>query len=170
MDYTITRAAAEHLPALPEIERQAAALFEGLDFPLEVLQQTASLADLRTAMQSGHLWVALGPDGQPVGFAQAEPSGEDLHLEELDVMPAHGRRGLGRRLVDAVCACAREEGFAAVTLTTYRTPPWNAPFYERLGFSIVLPDALTPAQQARVAQEARRGLSPHLRVVMRRRA
>jgi hypothetical protein len=39
--------------------------------------------------------------------------------------------------VQAVCAWATGQGFDAVTLTTYRDVPWNAPFYARLGFVVV---------------------------------
>ena len=41
-----------------------------------------------------------------------------------------------------MCTWARSHGYGAVTLTTYRDVPWNAPFYERLGFSVL--DELTP--------------------------
>ena len=62
---------------------------------------------------------------------------EALHLEELDVLPGHGRQGIGTRLVRALCDGARGRGIAAVTLCTFRDVPWNAPFYERLGFRIL---------------------------------
>ena len=32
---------------------------------------------------------------------------------------------------------ARDTGLAAVTLTTFRDVPWNAPFYRRAGFTVV---------------------------------
>ena len=39
----------------------------------------------------------------PVGFALVEMLADDLpHLEELDVDPSHGRRGLGTALVRGV--------------------------------------------------------------------
>jgi 4-diphosphocytidyl-2-C-methyl-D-erythritol kinase len=42
-----------------------------------------------------------------------------VHVEEMDVLPAHGRRGLGSRLLAWVCAWARAQGYAAVTLSTF---------------------------------------------------
>ena len=51
--------------------------------------------------------------------------------------PAFGQRGVGMALVQTVCAYAVAEQWAGVTLTTFRDMPWNAPFYERLGFEVM---------------------------------
>ncbi len=90
-----------------------------------------------------------------------------LHLEELDVLPAYGRQGIGTRLVRTLCDGARDRGIAAVTLCTFRDVPWNAPFYQRLGFRILHEDELTPWLAARVQEEELAGLSRELRVAMR---
>jgi predicted N-acetyltransferase YhbS len=104
----------------------------------------------------------------PVGFAHVEVIEPNaVHLEELDVHPEHGRRGLGTRLVMAVCDWAASTGFASVTLTTFRDVPWNMPFYARLGFTVISATQLSPALRARVQDEARRGLDPLTRVAMR---
>ena len=58
----------------------------------------------------------------------------NAYVEELDVMPEFGRRGLGSRLLAAVCEWAREQRCAAVTLSTFRDVPWNGPFYRKRGF------------------------------------
>lgn len=71
----------------------------------------------------------------PVGFAHVEviePLG--AHLNEIDVHPDHGRRGIGTRLVTAVCNWAALAGYAFVTLTTFRDVRWNKLFYAKLGF------------------------------------
>jgi GNAT superfamily N-acetyltransferase len=70
----------------------------------------------------------------PVGFVCVELVDEIPHIWQLAVHPDHGRRGLGRDLVEAACDWARSERFAAITLTTYRDVPWNAPFYQSFGF------------------------------------
>ena len=167
--YEIRRALAEDLPLLPDIERRAAVLLAGQNLPTSVLEETTPHEKFREAMQHGLLWAAVDEAGQPVGFAHAESHGEALHLAELDVIPEHGRKGLGRRLVETVCRCAHERGFAEVTLTTFRDLPFNAPFYERLGFEPVPSDALTPILVAIVKDETQRGLPAERRVVMRRR-
>ena len=165
--YRIAAARPCDLPLLPAIELAAATLLAG-HAPASVLAETTSQADLENAQQRGHLWVALA-DGVPVGFAHIEVLAPGIaHLEEVDVHPEHGRRGLGRRLVLAACQWAATNGYSWVTLTTFREVPWNMPFYARLGFEEIPPEELTPALLSVVDDETRRGLDPSRRVAMRR--
>lgn len=168
-EYVITRAAPEHLAALADIEIRAATLFRGWDVPPDVIAEATPLATLESALARGHLWVALAPTGECVGSARVERSGERLHLEQLDVLPEHGGRGLGRALVGAIERWASENGVVELTLTTYRDVPWNAPFYMRLGFTIIEPAELDADLSARRAVEIGRGLDSMPRLAMRKR-
>ena len=152
---------------LPELERAAGRLFEGWGLPASVLEETTRLADFREAQQEGRVWIALLGDDRPVGFALVEILTASVHLEELDVHPDHGRRGIGRALVAAVCRAA-EARELPVTLTTFRDIPWNAPFYERLGFRILEADELGDELLEIVSDESRRGLPADRRVAMKR--
>jgi GNAT superfamily N-acetyltransferase len=166
-NYTIVRARTQDLAHLPHIELVAARLLLGHAHE-SVLAETTSHEELQRAASDGLLWVALADDS-PVGFAHVDViDPTTAHLEEIDVLPAHGRRGLGTRLVKTVCSWAGTHGFESVTLTTFRDVPWNMPFYERLGFEVVPTSALSPALRALVDDETRRGLDPLQRVVMRR--
>lgn len=152
---------------LPSIELAAARLLAG-QAPESVLAETTSQIEFEDARRHGHLWVARADD-TPVGFAHVkvlEPGA--AHLEEIDVHPKHGRRGIGTRLVNAVCEWAAREGCASITLTTFRDVPWNMPFYERLGFRMISPAVLSPTLRSILRDEARRGLDPARRVAMRR--
>lgn len=165
--YTITAARLEDLTGLAAIELAAARLLAG-HAPESVLNETTSLAVLEEAQRAGHLWVALAND-RPVGFAHVELIQRDAaHLEEIDVHPDHGRRGLGAKLVLHVCEWAASHGYQSVTLTTFRDLPWNMPFYARLGFGVVPPAQVPAALRAIVEDETRRGLDPLRRVVMKR--
>lgn len=165
-DYHVMLARPHDLPLLASIELAAARLLAG-HAPSSVLNETTSQFELRKARRAGRLWVVLAGD-EPVGFAHVIVHENGVaHLEEVDVHPDHGRRGLGRRLVQTVCAWATSHGFDAVTLTTFRDPPWNMPFYAQLGFVPVAPDALSGALRTVVGDEMRRGLDPARRVVMR---
>ena len=167
--YRITRARARDLRLLPAIELSAVELFVGY-VPDSIPHEATSDHTFREAQSHGLLWVALADDA-PVGFAHVELLEPDVaHLEELDVHPDHGRRGLGRQLVMAACEWAATSGFEAVTLTTFRDVPWNMPFYAGIGFEEIPMRALSTALVALVQREARRGLDPLLRVVMRRRS
>lgn len=166
--YRIAAARPSDLPQLQWIERAAATLLAGCA-PASVLDETTSLAVLDHARQSGRLWVALAHD-TPVGFAHVKVLETGAaHLEEIDVHPDHGRRGVGTRLVLTVCRWAVISGYSWVTLTTFRDVPWNQPFYTRLGFEEIPRDEQSPALLSVIEDETRRGLDPDCRVAMRRR-
>lgn len=143
-------------------------MFAGLDLVQDSEDHTVPIEELARAQKAGHLWVATGRHGQPVGFALIAVVDGLAHIEELDVHPDHGRRGLGTALVERVCEWAKSEGFAAITLSTFRDVPWNAPFYTRLGFRIVTEDELTEGLLQLREAEADQGLPISKRVVMRR--
>jgi hypothetical protein len=67
--------------------------------------------------------------------------------------------------VRPVVAWARVQRFPALTLTTFRHLPWNAPFYQRLGFRILSAHEHTPAITAVLVDQKGRGLVQ--RVAMR---
>ena len=165
--YRVLPARLDDLSRLAGIELAAARLLIGWA-PERVLLETTSLDELRLAQAGGCLWIALADD-TPVGFAHVkllEP--RVVHLDEIDVHPAHGRRGVGTQLVAAVSDWANAMNFDSVTLSTFRDVPWNRPFYERCGFSVVAPEEWSPALRRVVESETDRGLDPALRVVMRR--
>lgn len=164
--YRIAPARPADLPLLPAIELAAARLLAG-HAPESVLAETTSQEVLKRVQANGQLWVALADD-VPVGFAHVEMFEAGVaHLDELDVRPDHGRRGLGSKLVKAVCDWAAREGYGSVTLSTFRDVPWNMPFYARLGFEVIPTNELSPELRAVVQDETRRGLDPERRVVMR---
>jgi GNAT superfamily N-acetyltransferase len=60
----------------------------------------------------------------------------DLHTLEVPEgfeEPAFARRGVGSRLLAEVVARARQQGYTAITGTTFRDIAFNAPFYSKLG-------------------------------------
>ena len=164
--YEVTLAQLDDLPSLARIELAAARMLVG-HAPESVLLETTTSAELLDAQRLGHLWVARCGN-VPVGFAHVKLFDAGVaHLDELDVHPEHGRRGVGTRLVRAVCRWAAATGFNAVSLSTFRDVPWNMPFYSRLGFVVLGRSELTAALHAVVADEVRRGLDPAGRVLMK---
>jgi GNAT superfamily N-acetyltransferase len=126
------------------------------------------LTTLLSQQAKDQVWVAAPPNGQPVGFAVVQVIDGLAHLAEISVHPAHGRQGLGARLIQALCDWARDRAYPAVTLSTFRDVPWNAPFYERLGFRVLSQEDLGPGLLAVRAEEARHGLDIRERVCMRK--
>ena len=166
--YHIRAARAGDLDALPAIEQKAAARFApyGLAETLSNILTPSEL--LGEGMQADRLWVATDESDRPVGFALASVVGDNAHLDELDVHPAHGRRGLGTALVEAVCDWASASGYRVITLTTLGHIPWNAPWYQRLGFRVLEEGELTEALRNLLREEIQRGLPAEQRVAMYR--
>jgi GNAT superfamily N-acetyltransferase len=164
----IEAAEAEDLPRLTDVERAANRLFEERGVAGVGADDVTSLAELAEARAAGLLWVARSEGGEAVGFALLCLVDGQPHVEEIDVDPAYGRRGIGRALLETALAWARGAGHRAVTLTTFRDIPWNAPFYESAGFRPIGAHELGPGLAAIVHEEAARGLDPAQRVAMRR--
>ncbi len=165
----LRRARSEELPLLLEVERRAGVRFAATSGLGEVPADLTPIAELEEAHREHRVWVAVIDDVEVVGFAYAAVIDGCCHLEEVDVLPEYGRRGIGSALVRQVLDYATRKGLDGVTLTTYREVAWNAPFYRRLGFEVLDRKTLTPGLAKAVADEARRGLSPEHRVVMVRR-
>ncbi|MCC6764519.1 MAG: GNAT family N-acetyltransferase [Deltaproteobacteria bacterium] len=167
--WMIRAARAAELGRIGEIEREAGARFDGIPALVGLSEVVTPGAALAAALTRGQLWVAAAAaDDVSVGFACADPLDDALHLVELDVLPAWSRRGIGRALVETVVDAARAVRLGAVTLTTFRDVPWNAPYYATLGFRALAPRELGPELAELVAAEDRRGLPMRLRVAMRR--
>lgn len=165
--YQIRQADSTELPLLPPIECAAGQLFAQTEFAYLADGAPISLALLTAQQQQGLVWVALAEHQQPVGFALALLVDGEIYLQELSVHPAHGRRGLGRRLLAQLCRWASEQGYSSVTLSTFRNIPWNAPFYARLGFVPLEQADLSPSLKQIQSQEAAAGLPGTARVFMR---
>lgn len=151
---------------MPAIERAAAELFthgegvEGFD-----PDDTWEVPDLERLIRKGHSLVAHVGEAL-AGFLLAQPFGRELHIWEMDVLPAFGRRGIGAGLVRAAQIDARNTGFRALTLTTFRDLPWNAPFYARLGFEEVTALDAHPRLAGELANEVDDGLPADRRCAM----
>lgn len=164
--YAIRPARVRDAASLGDVERAAAELFAPYGLA-ELFSETSPVEKLEAAARDGRLWVAVDAGGTIVGFALATVVGGNAHLDEIDVHPAHGRRGIGRALIDAVIAWARLRRHRALTLNTMRDVPWNAPYYERLGF-VVLRDEDLPTALAELRRlEVEHGLPGERRVSMR---
>ncbi|HZM84696.1 MAG TPA: GNAT family N-acetyltransferase [Candidatus Limnocylindrales bacterium] len=163
----IRSATPEDLPAFQEIEIQAGRLFAEYGMPEIAGDEPAALSVLAEYQAAGYAWTAIA-DGVPAGYLVAEPVDGCLHIEQVSVLPSHGRQGIGRALLDEAALAARAKGLAALTLTTFAQVPWNGPFYRRAGFRLLAEDELTPGLRTIRQREAARGLDKWPRFSMRR--
>lgn len=168
MTYIIRLARREELAELPAIEVEAGVLFAEAGLKDVADNPPTDLAFIESVARAGAVHVAVDGGDIPVGFALTGLLDGTGHLHELSVDPAHGRRGLGRRLVDAGCAFAYARGCRAMTLSTFRDVPWNGPFYRRIGFRELRPDEWTPAMHLLHARELELKLPTERRCFMRK--
>ncbi|MFE1951663.1 MULTISPECIES: GNAT family N-acetyltransferase [Streptomyces] len=164
----IRSAESADLPRLQDIEVAAGELFRPLGMTSVADDEPPALAELERLRQHGEAWVAAGDDGTPVAYLVAEDVDGALHVEQVTVHPDAARRGIGRALVERAAGRARERGLPALTLTTFRDVPWNAPYYARLGFRVLARAELTEGLVRIRAAEAAHGLDRWPRVCMRR--
>jgi len=167
-NYSIKLAFPAQLGAIPAIEQAAAQMFPESDLPLELRYLVTEKVILREAMQDENLWVATGAENTPVGFAMMTTLDGNAHLDEMDVLPAHMRNGIGRRLLKIVVSQARDRGFRSLTLITFRHLSWNAPFYARAGFAVVDPANYGDDVRKMLMADKAAGLDIGKRIVMSR--
>lgn len=151
-----------------EIERISASRFLGTDRAALAQDEPTDAATLAQRLAHGGLLVAAEGDGPPVAFVMFRPVEGCAYVEQIDVMPTHAGRRIGAALLEAVTGVARAQDWPALTLSTFKDVPFNAPYYRRLGF-VDLPDGgLTEGLREIRAEHLHRGLDESARVFMRR--
>lgn len=118
---TISLAVASDCPRIRELARHSRAGFD----PGEEL-----------ARPWAKIWVVrLEPGVEPAGFALVWHAADEVHLLDLAVDPGARRRGVGRALVGAVLADAREKQARLVLLEVRRSNEAAIALYRSAGFS-----------------------------------
>ncbi|MEV0555974.1 GNAT family N-acetyltransferase [Streptomyces sp. NPDC050597] len=168
------------LPLLQDIERAAGAPFRTLGMTEIADDEPPALELLERFRNAGHAWVAEGDGaegeeaegggdaGRPVAYLVGEPVDGAFHIEQVSVHPDAAHRGVGRTLIAYAADHARDQGLTGLTLTTFTEVPWNAPYYERIGFRALTEPELTPGLRKIRATEAEHGLDRWPRVCMYR--
>ncbi|MFI0235341.1 GNAT family N-acetyltransferase [Streptomyces sp. NPDC016845] len=156
------------LPGLQDIEVAAGAAFRPLGMAAVADDEPPALAVLERYRSAGHAWVAETGGGTVVACLVGEPVDGAFHIEQVTVDPVAARRGIGRALMEHAAGHARALRLSGLTLTTFTEVPWNAPYYERLGFRRLTSADLTPGLRAIRAAEAAHGLDRWARTCMRR--
>lgn len=137
MTYTIDFATENDLPAMADLLHELFTLES--DFRPEREKQIAGLKLILDTPAIGQLFV-LRVDGEVAGMANAlitvstAQGTRVLLLEDVIVSAKFRATGLGRRLVEHVCAWAKAQGMTRVTLLADRDNTKALAFYERLGF------------------------------------
>ena len=163
--YSIRLAEPDEIDRLSAVEQATAALFPEEILPARFHSCTVPREMLATAQSLQNLWVSLDGCGQVVGFALLHFLGNTALLAQIDVLQKHGRKGLGRGMIACAAEKAAAKGYEWLYLTTFRTIPWNEPFYRKLGFAEAA-EAELPPVIAQILREERTWLT-HPRLAMR---
>ncbi|WP_409268707.1 GNAT family N-acetyltransferase [Pseudomonas sp. KCJK9044] len=163
----IRPAVPEDAPLLPAIETSAAQSFRLID-QLSWLAESPpmSVERHRQLIAQSTCWVAIDAEHRPQGFLSAERHGNELHIHEVSVDQSMQGQGIGRHLIEAAKDHARSHRLGFVTLTTFTSVPWNAPFYARLGFETKAPKDLDQRLAAILSEEYKHGFAPESRCAM----
>ncbi|XUU60957.1 GNAT family N-acetyltransferase [Erythrobacter sp. HA6-11] len=165
-DWSLRLARLPDAAAMPAIEAAAGVLFKDAEGLAGIAgTHTLPVEKLERYIRKGHSLVAHVGEAM-AGFLVSEPFQRELHIWEMDVHPDFQQRGIGAGLLRACLIDARNSGFKAVTLTTFRDVAWNAPFYERIGFEEVTALDAHPRLAGELAVEADHGLPPERRCAM----
>lgn len=167
MSPVIRKPRPEELALLGALEQRAAERFRTSAHPYAAQLPSFDPDQLAELHRAGTVWVAEAGAGQLVGFVVAGYLGDDPYLHELDVEVAWGRQGVGRALIRRVAEWARDAGHASLLLATFADVPWNAPYYERLGFATIPLAEYGPSMLAQRRADAALGMPVASRVMMR---
>ncbi|TWB24723.1 acetyltransferase (GNAT) family protein [Nitrospirillum amazonense] len=103
-------------------------------------------------LAAGTVWVAEHA-GRPAGFILLQPQDGQLYLANISVVPEAGSRGIGRALLAQALSDARALGAEALTLTTFKAPPWNGPWFRRHGYTPMPAERVGPALRATMERQ-----------------
>jgi GNAT superfamily N-acetyltransferase len=166
--YEVRLARAADLPRLPAVEMAAAQRFLSSLHPDAAEGYPISVALHQTWLPHDGVWIAETAHREIVGFACWVPLAMDMYVVEVDVHPAHAGRRVGAKLLDALSAFGGRLGFGRLVLRTFRDVPWNAPYYQRLGFEALPEREEHPELTSVRRQEASVGLDTTARSTLYR--
>lgn len=166
-EFTIRRAVRADIEPMRNLERRAAQIFLSVGYDFCATGPIRDISEHQRVIDEGATFIGEA-GGVIAGFAMVEPMDGEAHLVEIDVDPPFQNRGLARSLIAEGGEWSRLNGFDAMTLTTYRDVPWNAPFYRRIGFAEFEPGAYRKGLFETIEREAAWGFAFAPRIAMRK--
>lgn len=164
-EYNIKQAEYYHIPLINDIELAAATIFPENSLPESILSEKLPIDILMAATDQGRLWVAVDAVDLPVGYILLQIADGIALLAQIDVHPAYGQKGVGTALIIYCIEQIQKYGFSELYLTTFLNIAWNAPFYKKIGFTILKGNELPTTILNILHEERERGLNN--RVAMR---
>ena len=154
---------------LREIEVMAGAIFTEYGMAASADDEPPDVEILALYCAEERLWVATDEHDLPIAYIIVDALDKSGHIEQVSVHPDYAGMRIGSALIDQALQWAAENGYESVTLTTFLEIPWNAPYYERLGFEIIPEQDWSPGLIRIRTEENTHGLDRWPRVCMRKR-
>lgn len=142
------------IPALQRVESIAARRFHSV--PSLAFLATAEVTDRQShtvSIAQQLAWLVEDRQGTVLGFCYAQVLADILWLAEISTLPQARGKGVGALLLRQARDTADRLQLNGVMLTTYRTLPWNAPWYQKQGFITLDSISLAPELRQKVEQE-----------------
>jgi GNAT superfamily N-acetyltransferase len=165
---TVRLARAADVERLLEVEHDADQRYREIGMERVADDTSTTFEDVARYVDVERAWVASDDGDRIVGGVRVDLIDGYAHVEQLSVVRSHQGRGIGPALLREVERWASTHRLPALTLTTFREVPWNAPLYAHLGFEVLDEEALSPGLRALRAVEADYGFDPDDRICMRR--
>jgi ribosomal protein S18 acetylase RimI-like enzyme len=156
------------IPGLQQLERAANAMFGQIGMDVIADYPPTSAPELLAMISDRRAWVVIEDPDRPVASLLLDIVDGNGHVEQIAVHPEFARRRLGATLLLEADKYAIAHGLPALTLTTFSDVPWNAPYYERLGFRALSADEFTEGERAIRDANAAGALGAWPRVTMKR--
>lgn len=150
---TVRQARPEDAGRLQAIQLAAGNTFRDIGMPAAADTFPLPPESLSGYRRAGRAWVAADEYDEPIGFVVFDVVDGCAHIEQVSVHPAHAGQRIGAMLLEYVAEWAIDQDMPAMTLITFRGVPWNAPYYERLGFRELAESEVTPELAARNADQ-----------------
>ncbi len=170
MNYIIRKTELSDVEYLPLVERCASSVFKSLPSLSWIADDSVmSAEEHKHILAKGLSWVAIDSLTQTIcGFINAEIIEGEFYIGEVSVSRNYQKKGIGSNLLETALTEAKSLGLSTATLTTFIDVPWNAPYYQRLGFVILTADILPQYLERKLQEEKSSGLPLDHRCAMRK--
>ena len=97
---------------------------------------TPKVEEVRRRFEEVPIWIAE-IDGEAVGTVSGMPDGDRFYVRSMAIRPSVQKAGIGQKLLEALEAHARENGFEKLYLYTTHVLPGAKRLYEKNGFYVL---------------------------------
>lgn len=134
--FILRKGGTKDIPAIQYLEYEARSFYSNTP-DLKFVTEFQPISAARLA--AGTILI-VEVSNETLGFALVESLDGMLYLANIAVRPQAARAGVGAYLLHSVSDEAVRRRLGAVTLTTFREPHWNGPWFRRHGF-VSMPEA-----------------------------